>query len=374
MEAAASLRLRAPAKVNLGLRVLGRRPDGYHELATVLAAVDLWDTLEFEPGGDGVRLECDDPELPTDGSNLVLRAAALLGESLSGGLPGVLIRLAKGIPAGRGLGGGSSDAAATLLGLNRLFGLGLGRFALHRLLARVGMDAPFFLYGGSAFAGGRGEQVFPLARVPALALVLVVPPWEVRTRDAYRGLRGSLPRSLPGEAAARRSTLAGSVAAGSRPGEEALWKCSAKDPFPNDLEASTALGERERDLGVPEMRRLLAAAGAIRTAMSGSGSAAFGVFSGGAAAAAAAISVSRAVSGRGGRAIATRTISRAEHRAALFGRPLGVRSDGAWPSGQAPGFGSGSRGFESFRPSQRSGGDRSRADRLPRGRRMTIPR
>lgn len=323
-----SLRLRTPAKVNLGLRVLGRRPDGYHELATVLGAVDLWDTLAFEPGGDGVCLECDFPGIPTDGSNLVLRAAALLGESLPGGLPGVRIRLEKGIPAGRGLGGGSSDAAAALVGLNRLLGLGLGRFALHRLLARVGMDAPFFLYGGSAFAGGRGEQVFPLARAPALALVLVIPRFEIRTEDAYRGLPESV-RSGRDSDPVRMGTLARSVAADTRPGEEAFSECSAKDSFPNDLEASTALRESERSLSIPEMRRLLTAAGALRTAMSGSGSAVFGVFSGADAATDAAVGISRSVSGRGGRAIATRTISRAEHRAALFGS----RSDGAWPSG-----------------------------------------
>lgn len=294
------LRLRTPAKVNLGLRVLRRRADGYHEIRTLLAALDLWDTLEFDPGGDGVRLECDDPEVPTGGTNLVLRAASLLPP-----LPGVRIRLSKGIPAGRGLGGGSSDAAAALVGLNRLFGLGLDRFRLHRLLARVGMDAPFFLYGGCAFAGGRGEQVFPLASVPALALVLVLPRHGIRTEDAYRGFEPVPNRT-------RTGTLDGPAAP--------LSECLS-----NDLEASSAL----RKGSVPELRRLLRDAGAERTAMSGSGSAVFGVFSRAEAAAEAAARVSRRVSGRGGRALATRTISRAEHRAALFGTP----PHGAWPSG-----------------------------------------
>ena len=182
------LGIRTPAKVNLGLRVLSRRPDGYHTVRTLLAAVDLWDTLTFEPGGEGLRLECDSPSIPADQTNLVLRSASRLEDLLGRRLPGARIRLRKRIPAGRGLGGGSSNAAAALVGLNRLFGLGLSRRVLHQVLTGVGMDAPFFLYGGLALATGRGEHVFPLADVAELPLVLLIPEFGVSTPEAYRGL------------------------------------------------------------------------------------------------------------------------------------------------------------------------------------------
>lgn len=317
------LLLRTPAKVNLGLRVLGRRPDGYHQIRTVLAAVDLWDTLSFVSGGAGVRLECDDPDLPADETNLVLRAAALLSDRLPRGLPGVRIRLRKAIPAGRGFGGGSSDAAATLLGLNRLFRLGLGRFALHRLLGRVGMDAPFFLYGGTALATGRGDQVFPIATAPAVALVLLIPDFAIPTPEAYRGLP-------VGRFCVRQDGGLGGIANILRSVGPGLQR-SRFEParfagcFRNDLERSAALPAAGPPNAIPEMRSALLASGAVAAAMSGSGSAVFGLFPGRVAAERAA---SR-LSGAGFRAVAARTISREEHLEALVGSP----TDGAWPRG-----------------------------------------
>ena len=309
--------IRTPAKVNLGLRVCGRRPDGYHRLRTVLAAVDLWDTLSFEPGGEGVRLECDDPGIPADGENLVLRAAVLLEDSLP---RGVRIRLWKRIPAGRGLGGGSSDAAAALVGLNRLFGLDLDRFALHRLLARVGMDAPFFLYGGFALAAGRGEQVFPLAATLELPLVLLIPDFGISTADAYRGLPRHAAADRGPDRIGKLLRCVGSGPVGPGFGSGEFAGCLS-----NDLERSTALREARPVDATSEMRRALLAAGALETAMSGSGSAVFGVF----ADREHAVRAASRLSGRRWRAVATRTISRKEHRAALFGS----RSHGAWPSG-----------------------------------------
>ena len=317
------LDLRTPAKINLGLRVLARRPDGYHTVRTLLAGVDLWDTLTFEPGGEGLRLECDSPSIPTDRTNLVLRAALRLEKLLGRRLPGARIRLRKTIPAGRGLGGGSSDAAAALVGLNRLFGLGLRRRVLHRVLAEVGMDAPYFLYGGLALAAGRGEHVFPLAGGAELPLVLLIPEFGISTPDAYRGLPE--PPTPPHRAGGseRADSLVrflGSGPSGPQLRGELLAGC-----FPNDLERSTVLQTTRPPDAISRMRNALQGAGALETAMSGSGSAVFGVFPGREQAAHAAARLS----GANLRAIATRTITRSEHRAAL----LGNGPDGAWPRG-----------------------------------------
>lgn len=316
------LGIRTPAKVNLGLRVLSRRPDGYHAVRTVLASVDLWDTLTFEPGGEGVRLECDNPSIPTDQTNLVLRAASRLEDLLGRRIPGARIRLRKRIPAGRGLGGGSSNAAAALIGLNRLFGLGLSRRVLHRVLTEVGMDAPFFLYGGLALATGRGEHVFPLADAAELPLVLLIPEFGVSTPEAYRGLPKPLAPHRDG-GSERTDSLVRFVASGPS-GPQLSGKLLA-GCFPNDLERSTVLQTTRPPDAISRMRNALKAAGALETAMSGSGSAVFGVFTDGEQAAHA---VSR-LSAANLRAIATRTITRSEHRAAL----LGNWPDGAWPRG-----------------------------------------
>lgn len=305
--------IRTPAKINLGLRVLSRRADGYHAIQTLLAGVDLWDTLTLEPGGDRLRLECDTPSIPTDRTNLVLRSASRLEELLGRRLPGARIRLQKRIPAGRGLGGGSSDAAAALVGLNRLFGLGLGRRVLHRVLTEVGMDAPFFLYGGLALAAGRGEHVFPLAEARELPLVLLIPDFGISTPDAYRGL------PTPSEDGGSQRTaqwtdrlvrFLESGPSGLPLHGKLLARC-----FPNDLERSTVLQTTRPPDAISRMRSALLAAGALEAAMSGSGSAVFGVFADREQAARA---VSR-LSGATLKAIATRTITRSEHRAALLG-------------------------------------------------------
>ena len=318
-----ALVVRTPAKINLGLRVLSRRPDGYHAIRTLLAGVDLWDTLTFEPGGDALRLECDTPSIPTDETNLVVRSALLLQESLGRSLPGVRIHLEKGIPAGRGLGGGSSDAAAALIGLNRLFGLGLRRYELHRLLAAVGMDAPFFLYGGLALATGRGEQVFPVSAGRELPLVLLIPEFGIPTPDAYRGLPEPPASAIRDGGYVRADSLLRFLESGPS-GPQLSGKLLA-GCFPNDLERSTVLQTTRPSDAISRMRNALHAAGAVEVAMSGSGSAVFGVFPDRERATLAASRLSRGNL----RAIATRTISRSEHRTALFGDS----PDGAWPRG-----------------------------------------
>lgn len=175
------LTVAAYAKVNLTLEVLGRRADGYHEIRSVLQTIDLRDTLVCQPSPD---LELVSPALTSRmEDNLVFRAARLLQEA-TGCTQGALLTLTKGIPAAAGLGGGSSDAAAALRALNGLWGTGLERQALARLAARLGSDVPFFLYGGTALAQGRGEVVTPLADVPGFWLVIVRPPLEVPAKTA----------------------------------------------------------------------------------------------------------------------------------------------------------------------------------------------
>jgi 4-diphosphocytidyl-2-C-methyl-D-erythritol kinase len=187
-----SFELQAPAKINLTLEILGRRPDGYHNIASVMQAVSLYDTLTFEhaPGGELV-LDCADPALAgRSQDNLVWRAARLVQQA-RGVTGGVRITLEKGIPVAAGLGGGSSDAAATLRGLDRLWNLGLQPRELQNLASLLGSDVAFFLHGGTALAEGRGEQVTPLRPLTAGWFVLVTPPLATsdKTRLVYNLLR-----------------------------------------------------------------------------------------------------------------------------------------------------------------------------------------
>ena len=172
---------RAYAKINLTLEVLGKRQDGFHEIATVMQCVDLADELVFEPA-DGVIVDCDDPGIP-QGKNLVFTALRML--SISGGAnQGAHVTVSKNIPLAAGLGGGSSDAAAALLGLNQLWRLGFPRSRLDPIAAELGSDVPFFLHGGTALAQGRGEVVKPLPDVQPLWLVLTTPPIHTETKTA----------------------------------------------------------------------------------------------------------------------------------------------------------------------------------------------
>jgi len=181
-----------PAKLNLFLEVLERRPDGYHEIETVMHAVDLYDELVIEPlGSEAIELWCDEPGVPTDERNLVVRAARLLRER-TGCRRGARIELLKRIPLEAGLGGGSSDGAGALIGLNLAWGLGLGRDELATLAAEVGSDVPFFLVGGTALCTGRGERVRAVACPRPLEFVVVCPPVRVSTAEAYRRLPSPL--------------------------------------------------------------------------------------------------------------------------------------------------------------------------------------
>jgi 4-diphosphocytidyl-2-C-methyl-D-erythritol kinase len=246
----------AHAKINLTLEVLGRRADGYHEIRSVMRALTLHDTLHIEPW-PAIEVECDLPGL--DGpANLAFRAARILREATGYG-GGARIVIAKAIPAAAGLGGGSSDAAATLAGLNRLWGTGLRREDLAALAATLGSDVAFFLYGGTALAGGRGEQIRPLADQADCPVLLVRPPLAVSTAAVYAATG---PQDYADGAASERFAA---LPPDTPPRD---W------PLVNSLQAITCRLH-------PEVAAVLAAIdswGALRALMCGSGATCFGLF------------------------------------------------------------------------------------------------
>jgi 4-diphosphocytidyl-2-C-methyl-D-erythritol kinase len=203
--------VRAPAKVNLFLEVLAKRPDGYHEIATLLVAVSLYDTLEFKEDSSGaVRLHCDAPELTTGPDNLVRKAADLLRQR-TGCARGADIRLTKRVPLAAGLAGGSTDCAATLAGLNRLWRLGLSRDELARLGGELGSDVPFFFHTPAAWCTGRGEVVTPLALGRPLDFVIAKPAAGLSTAEVYRGV--TVPEAPETGEEVRRAVADGDVEA-----------------------------------------------------------------------------------------------------------------------------------------------------------------
>jgi 4-diphosphocytidyl-2-C-methyl-D-erythritol kinase len=206
---AGAVRVWSPAKINLFLEVLGRRADGYHDLATLMVTVGLYETVELrEDASGGVRLVCDHPALSTGPDNLVCRAIDLVRRRF-GVRAGVDLRLHKRIPMQAGLAGGSSDAAATLAGLNRLWRLGLKAEDLGRLGAELGSDVTFFFFGPAAWCTGRGEIVEPLRPGRPLDFVLACPEAGLSTAAVFRALH--LPaQSIDGEAV-RLAVAAGDV-------------------------------------------------------------------------------------------------------------------------------------------------------------------
>ncbi len=173
--------VRCFAKINWSLRILSKRDDGFHELETVFQQISLHDQLTIEPS-ETLTLTCSDASIPVDDTNLIMRAARALGA------PATSIHLEKQIPAGGGLGGGSSNAAATLLALDRMFAMHTSRDRLHEIASSLGSDVPFFLVGGTAYATGRGEILSPLPPVAHVPLVLVLPEERVLTKDAFASI------------------------------------------------------------------------------------------------------------------------------------------------------------------------------------------
>ncbi len=257
----------APCKVNLLLTILGKRLDGFHELETLLYPIPIHDELEIERSGVGISLECDAVGIPRDPTNLSWKAAEAFRARV-GAFDGVRIRLVKHLPVSAGLGGGSSDAAHTLLGLNELFGFPLSREDLTLLASKLGSDVPFFLDGLPAIGVGRGEIVTPQTSLNALegaAIVLCYPSFGVSTAWAYKAL-ARFPASLSGVAGGAAALV---TALRDRPLPEAL------SLMHNSLEPPVFEKYPLIQLAVETMRR----EGAVGSLMSGSGSTAFGICS-----------------------------------------------------------------------------------------------
>jgi 4-diphosphocytidyl-2-C-methyl-D-erythritol kinase len=251
------------AKINWTLEILGKRPDGYHEVRTLLQTVSVADELTFELAGRGIAVHCDHPDVPCDETNLAYRAAKLLSDFTGAGL-GVRIRIAKRLPVAAGLGGGSGNAAVTLLALQRLWDLKVESRDLFRLAAKLGADAPFFLIGGTCLGVGRGDEVYPLADINEEFLLLVNTGLAISTRDAY----ADLPPELTKPEAVIKMPLSfeAAYAAIARPG--------ALVPLINDLENPVFA----RHPALVEVKRRLKQVGARGVLMSGSGSTVFAIF------------------------------------------------------------------------------------------------
>jgi 4-diphosphocytidyl-2-C-methyl-D-erythritol kinase len=278
-----AVRVSAYAKINLSLRVLGVRPDGYHELRTVFQSIALHDTLTVRVRRGPFALQCADPDCPADQTNLVWRAAEHVwaASGRRGTMRDVEIQLTKRIPLRAGLGGGSSDAAAAL----RVFG-SLWRVKdapLREIAATLGADVPYFLEGGTVLGLDRGDLLYPLLDHPAAWVTLVVPAFGVSTKDAYgwwddEASRADAERTLSGPAVELQNDLQGPVAA----------------RHPEIARIVSALGK----------------AGAFHAAMSGSGSAVFGLFK----VRQAAERAVRTLGKTGARALLTRTVNRAAYQ------------------------------------------------------------
>jgi 4-diphosphocytidyl-2-C-methyl-D-erythritol kinase len=296
------LTVRAHAKVNLDLRVLGIRADGNHELRTVFQTIELHDTLVCAETAGPFTLKCRVPGMPLDASNLVWKAAGALWKALgrTGDIRDTVVQIDKKIPIEAGLGGGSADAAAALTALGRLWG-GAPLSLLREVGATIGADVPFFLSGGTALGLGRGEEIYPLVDLPPHFVVLVRPPFGVSTAEAYAWYDEDR-------------------AAGQRDENREFqllpvpWPSRAAQMI-NDLESP--VGRRHPEIvGIKQQLREL---GATAAAMSGSGSAVFGLFRSRAAAERAVKPLCR----NGARALVTRTLSRAEHE--RRGKPVAMR-------------------------------------------------
>ena len=260
-----ALEKQSPCKVNLLLNILGKRPDGFHELETVIHPVPVYDRLTFERGGSGIQLTCNEPTLPTDSGNLVYRAADAFLKTANTS-DGIKLHLEKRIPLAAGLGGGSGNAATTLLGLNELFGHPLAPAQLGTIAASLGSDIPFFLQDKPALATGRGEKIQSLEFFPALrgtALLLIHPGFGIATAWAYQQL-AKFPDSLNGRPGCAKELIS-LLQSGD-------LKIAAAE-FYNSLEAPAL----EKYPLLALFQEFLRENGAVGTLMSGSGSTTFAV-------------------------------------------------------------------------------------------------
>lgn len=252
--------LRAYAKINLGLQILGKRPDGYHDIETIFHQIDLYDEIDIVHNESGVHFTTDSPNVPADALNLCVRAATILHD-LTGAQGGVEITLRKRIPIGAGLGGGSTDAATVLKGICKLWDLDISLQELHLLSSGLGSDVPFFLDGGTAYATGRGEKLEPLNLSMPYWIVVVTPPVHISTVWAYTNF--VLNPHL------RRENIKAVVTDGLREPRMLVNKLR------NDFEPLVFQQYPE----IMRVKELLAKGGADFALMSGSGSSVFGLFS-----------------------------------------------------------------------------------------------
>ncbi len=276
------LTLKAHAKINWFLKILGRRADGFHEIESLIQKISLHDLLNISPFHElKVTADVGIPEK----ENLVYKAASLLKSTCSV-KTGAHMELRKNIPAGAGLGGGSSDAATTLMGLNQLWSLGLSPESLRNIAAKLGSDVPFFLYGPASFAYGRGEKLTPCRAAKKLHILLVKPPFEVSTAWAYKNLKktrlpineafhtdksGTLPDGL--QKLTKKTEKVNNIKLLIRNIENAQFSAISGSEL-NDLESVTI---REFHV-IAEIKERLLELGAEFSLMSGSGSTVFGVF------------------------------------------------------------------------------------------------
>jgi len=253
--------------------VLGRRPDGYHEVRTVLQTVSLKDDLKFKVTNDGqIRLTCDHPELPTDDRNLIVRAAKALqqGYSVSAGAQ---IHVAKTIPTQAGLGGGSSNAAVSILALAHLWQLPARLSELLEISAQIGADVPFFLYGGSALGTGTGATISPLASDSEREkhhLIIITPNATVATVDAYRAL------SLPALTTFQEEPILSSLQTHANSGSSQRW--TARDLLLDDLQNDFEAVIFDIEPEIKQAGDRLRESGALGVLLAGSGSSVLGIF------------------------------------------------------------------------------------------------
>jgi 4-diphosphocytidyl-2-C-methyl-D-erythritol kinase len=250
------IRKLSPAKVNLHLRVLRKREDGYHDIVTLMQRISLYDEMIFTPINQGIVISCPDSSLPENENNIVYRAAQAFYSGLSCNA-GIHITIKKKIPVAAGLGGGSSNAATTLMTLNELLEYPYTTDALMNMGSRIGADVPFFICGKTSWATGIGDQLNPVESIPILWFVLINPSFEISTKMVYENLNLRLTKKTLKYKSSSLCTIKGI----------AKWLC-------NDLEKVTVTLYPS----LQHLKHLLLKEGALGALMSGSGPTVFGIF------------------------------------------------------------------------------------------------
>jgi len=254
-----SIKIKAFAKVNLGLRILEKRDDGYHNIESILQTISLFDELNISLAAESIVVTANNPELPLDETNLCYKAADILLKR-TGQKRGVIINIKKNIPIGAGLGGGSSDAASVLTGLNLLLSLSLNKEELRKIAVSIGSDVPFFIDGGTAFVSGRGEKIEPINKKIRFNYLIVFPGFSIDTKWAYEKINFLTKRE----------------------NYITIFNCYFNDSNSGNLELLLKNDFEEVMLGeyveLKKVRRFLIQNGAVSVSLSGSGSSIFGIF------------------------------------------------------------------------------------------------